>query len=157
MTTIEELEGRVRVLEASVATMERMFGNALLSGGLRGQAPEGEGGASDEFEPRLLAMLTTKQHVALQMLMQGKSNADIAERFCVTENGAKVYLRAIYKKFGVNTRSQAVMAVYEEWDKVSPGRYLALTKGVPKDWGDVYLNQPLSDDPYRGLYSVEKE
>jgi DNA-binding CsgD family transcriptional regulator len=148
----EELEARVRALEVSLGVFERMLGASLAvshRGGL--DAP------LVDYQPRLLAMLTTKQHVALQMLMAGKSNAEIAERFGVTENGAKVYLRAIYKKFGINTRSQAVMAVYDEWERVSEERYVALSKGVPKAWAKDWLGKPVSDDPYWPIYSMSKD
>jgi DNA-binding CsgD family transcriptional regulator len=151
----DELEARVRALEATVGVFERLLGASLATG----PRPNTDTAlplttASDEFEPKLLAMLTTKQHVAMQMLIAGKSNAEIAERFGVTENGAKVYVRAIYKKFGVNTRSQAVMAVYDEWDKVDDGRYLALSRGVPKDWVKTCLVGSVEDDPYRRLYQA---
>lgn len=150
-TTIEELDARVRALEAQQQMLERMLGNLMRPDVGLVEA------RSDDFEPVLLAQLTTKQHVALQCLLAGKSNAEIAERFGVTENGAKVYLRAIYKKYGVNTRSQAVMAIYDEWEKISDRRYFTLSKGIPKNWHSEYLTKPIEEDPYRELYEVEKD
>lgn len=155
MATVEDLEARVQALEAQQQVLERMLGSMLRTGGVEGSGPVEV--RSDEFEPILLGQLTTKQHVALQCLLAGKSNAEIAERFGVTENGAKVYLRAIYKKFGVNTRSQAVMSVYDEWEKISDRRYMTLSKGVPKNWHVEYLGKPIEADPYRELYEVEKD
>lgn len=144
------LEERIRTLEVRCDMLERML---MSVGGKGGGFPGVE--RADDFEPVLLRALTTKQHVALQMLMAGKSNLEIAQRFGVTENGAKVYLRAIYKKFGVNTRSQAVMAVYDEWEQISEGRYVALSKGVPKDWHIQYLGKSADEDPYLALYAFD--
>lgn len=144
------LEERVRTLEVRCDMLERMLMNVANKGVVNTGADR-----TDDFEPVLLRALTTKQHVALQMLMAGKSNLEIAQRFGVTENGAKVYLRAIYKKFGVNTRSQAVMAVYDEWEQISEGRYIALSKGVPKDWHVQYLSKSADEDPYRALYAFD--
>lgn len=100
----------------------------------------------------MLRQLTAKQHVALQMLLAGKSNAEIAERFGVSDNGAKVYVRSIYKKFGVHTRSQAAVAVWEEWDAVSDGRYEAISGGIPKGWSKDWLSKSVEDDPYAEIY-----
>lgn len=104
----------------------------------------------------LLTRLTTKQHVALQMLLAGRSNAEIAERFGVTENGAKVYVRAIHKKFQVHTRSQVIVAVYDEFEAISEKWYAAISKGVPKDWKEEWLDRPVEDDPYRTLYQAHQ-
>ena len=139
---MSDLEARVKALEIQVDMIARMIGVSV---------------ARTEEVGSLLLNLTTKQHVALQMLLAGKSNAEIAERFGVTENGAKVYLRAIYKKFGVHTRSQAAIAVMEEWREVSEQRYLALSKGVPKGWSEEWLDRPVADDPYAVLYRFERE
>ena len=99
-----------------------------------------------------LPLLTVKQHVALQMLLVGRANSEIAERFGVTENGAKVYVRAIYKKFGVHTRSQAVMAVVDEFQAITDRWYEAISKGIPKNWSSEWLTKPVEDDPYKALY-----
>jgi len=48
-----------------------------------------------------MPQLTTKQHAALQMLLRGADNAEIAERFNVSPNTAKIYVRGIAKKLGV--------------------------------------------------------
>lgn len=103
-----------------------------------------------------LARLTTKQHAALQMLIAGKGNKDIAERFGVTDNGAKVYVRAIAKKAGVNTRSQILMTVYDEWNGIGAEQYKAISGGLPKDWAEKFLGSDVKDDPYAKLYIYER-
>lgn len=148
----DELEARVRALEVTVGVLERLLGASLAGGD--GVA---RSSAVEAFQPRLLSTLTTKQHVALQMLMAGKSNAEIAERFGVTENGAKVYVRAIFKKFGVHTRSQAVVAAFEEWERVESDRYAQLSRGVPKSWAADWLGKSVEQDPYASKYRVNDD
>ena len=52
---------------------------------------------SKGHQSNTLFKLTTKQHGALQMLLEGCSNAEIAKRFDVSEDTAKVYVRTIAK------------------------------------------------------------
>ena len=61
---------------------------------------------------------------------------------------------AIYKKFGVHTRSQAVVAVYDEFEAICEKWYAAISKGVPKVWAVEWLEKPVEDDPYRTLYQA---
>jgi DNA-binding NarL/FixJ family response regulator len=95
--------------------------------------------------------LTTKQHAALQMLLHGKSNAEIATRFGVTENTAKVYVRTIAKRYGVNNRSQLVAKTLRAFEDISDSAYRILSGGLPKNWDQGYARP----DPYEGLYRGE--
>lgn len=81
-----------------------------------------------------LFKLTTKQHGCLQMLLDGKSNIEIAKRFGVSDDTAKVYVRTIAKKYGVNTRAQIVMATLEEFNSIGDDVYMRISGGLPKDW-----------------------
>lgn len=91
--------------------------------------------------------LTTKQHAVLQMLLNGKSNKLIADRFGVTENTAKVYVRGIAAKFNVNTRAQIVLEAVDMFQRCSDSTYFGLSGGLPKDW-DTNYKKP---DKYRHL------
>jgi DNA-binding NarL/FixJ family response regulator len=95
--------------------------------------------------------LTTKQHAALQMLLHGKSNAEIAIRFGVTENTAKVYVRTIAKRYGVNNRSQLVAKTLRAFEDVSESAYRILSGGLPKNWDQEYMRP----DPFETLYRGE--
>ena len=99
-----------------------------------------------------LFKLTLKQHGTLQMLLDGKSNAEIAERFDVSEDTAKVYVRTIAKKYEVNTRAQIVMATLEEFNSVGDDVYQGISGGLPKDWHSNF-SEP---DPFADLYSRKK-
>jgi len=89
----------------------------------------------------VLSRFTVKQHAVLQMLLRGAGNAEIAERFGVSPNTAKVYVRTIAKKVGVNTRAQIVMRTLEDFNSVDDNSYRLMTGGLPKDW-DADWSEP---------------
>jgi DNA-binding CsgD family transcriptional regulator len=96
----------------------------------------------------LLARLTTKQHAAFQMLVGGASNKAIADRFGVTENTAKVYVRGIANKLKVRTRAEIVMRLWGAFRAVDDESYRMMSGGLPKDWHKNY-SEP---DPFAELY-----
>lgn len=55
--------------------------------------------------------LSRAQHSVLIALADGRSNKEIARDLAVTEATIKAHLTAIYRKLGVNNRSQALLAV----------------------------------------------
>lgn len=120
-------------LEALATALARLEGkvDALLMGS-RHALPEVGERAGVAAGGRLRSM-TRRQHGALQMVLRGASNAEIAERFGVTENTAKVYVRGIAAKLGVQTRAQIVAMVLDEFQRMSPAAYAAMA-GLPKDW-----------------------
>ena len=101
----------------------------------------------------LLRQFTTKQHVALQMLLRGADNQEIADRMGVTINTAKVHVRGIAKKLGVSTRSQIIWKVHKEVIDIDENGYMMLTGGLPKDWDENY-SEP---DPFYGLYRSKND
>jgi DNA-binding CsgD family transcriptional regulator len=58
-------------------------------------------------------VLTTRQHEVLALLVQGKSNSEIAQALDMAENTVKVHLRNIYEKLGVDDRTGAVTRALE--------------------------------------------
>lgn len=57
--------------------------------------------------------LTARQAEVLALIAQGLSNEDVAERAFITINSLKSHVRAIYRKIGVESRSQAVLWAIE--------------------------------------------
>ena len=100
-----------------------------------------------------MPQLTTKQHAALQMLLRGADNAEIAERFNVSPNTAKIYVRGIAKKLDVSTRAQIVVRLLDVFNELDDNSYRAMTGGLPKDWDATYVHP----DPFARLYRVERE
>lgn len=100
-----------------------------------------------------LRLFTTKQQVALQMLIRGADNQEIADRMGVTINTAKVHVRGIAKKLGVSTRSQIIWKVHKEMIDIDENGYMMLSGGLPKDWDENY-SEP---DPFYGLYRSKND
>ena len=98
----------------------------------------------------VLHSMTPKQHIALQMLLAGCSNRDIAEQLGVTENTAKVHVRTLASKLGLNTRAKIVAKMVDVMERIDPEDYMEASSGIPKDW---HRTMRLMDpDPCAGLY-----
>jgi len=87
------------------------------------------------------------------MLLRGADNTEIADRFNVTPNTSKVYVRGVAKKLGVQTRAQIVVKLLDTFNALDDNSYRMLTGGLPKDWDKNY-EEP---DPFANLYRVERE
>ncbi|MAS48225.1 MAG: hypothetical protein CL557_12560 [Alphaproteobacteria bacterium] len=97
--------------------------------------------------------MTSKQHASLQMLLRGADNNEIGERFNVSPNTAKVYVRSIAKKLGVTSRAQIVVRLLDLFNEVDDNAYRIMSGGLPKDWDRSYE----FPDPFAKLYRVERE
>ncbi len=53
--------------------------------------------------------LTDREGEILALITQGKSNAEVAALTYLSPNTVKSYIRAVYRKIGVTTRTQAVL------------------------------------------------
>jgi predicted ATPase/DNA-binding CsgD family transcriptional regulator len=67
--------------------------------------------ALEEELQRRSAGLTAREVEVLQLVADGLSNAEIAERLVLSQRTVHAHLRSIYDKLGVNTRTAAVHAV----------------------------------------------
>jgi DNA-binding CsgD family transcriptional regulator len=105
-------------------------------------------GEASEAAQAFFRQFTTKQNAALQMLMRGASNDDIAERLGVTDNTAKVHVRSIAKKLDVHNRAVIALRALPHWQAIDGEAYRMLSGGLPKDW-DANFVVP---DPYGHLY-----
>ena len=97
--------------------------------------------------------MTSKQHASMQMLLRGADNNEIGERFNVSPNTAKVYVRSIAKKLKVNSRAQIVVKLLDVFNEVDDNAYRIMSGGLPKDWDENYQ----FPDPFAKLYRVERE
>jgi DNA-binding NarL/FixJ family response regulator len=53
--------------------------------------------------------ITDRQSEILALITQGKSNADVAKLTYLSPNTVKTYIRSIYRKIGVDSRTKAVL------------------------------------------------
>lgn len=97
----------------------------------------------------VLGLFTSKQHVAIQMMMAGEKNASIAKVLGITENTAKVHVRTVAKKLGVKTRGQIVAKLMSAMEAVSGPEYLAMAS-IPKDWWETKPKK--GKDKYAKVY-----
>ena len=111
---------------------------------------EGSADAPTKVEHDDLHKFTPKQHVALQMLLNGASNQDIADRMKVGLNTAKVHVRGIAKKLGVNSRTQIILRMQSQFEAVDDSQYRLMTGGLPKNW-DTNFDDNVECE-YRTLY-----
>jgi len=150
------IETKLERLEWKLDQLSTMLMQMIGQGdGARGGPSQGDA-AKDLDAVEVLSRLTTKQHAAMQMLVTGASNAKIAERFGVTENTAKVYVRSIAGKLGVSSRMQVVLSVVPLLEMIAPKTYEIMSGGLPLDWASkcVEGGEP---DKWRDLYRFVKE
>ena len=61
-----------------------------------------------------LAVLTEREREVLELLSQGMTNKEIAERLIITTNTVKRHLKAVFEKLDVHTRSAAAAKAVRE-------------------------------------------
>ncbi|HTX13539.1 MAG TPA: response regulator transcription factor [Solirubrobacteraceae bacterium] len=106
--TAEALFHAVRVIAA---------GDALLAPGITRRLISEFAGRADHSapaspEPRL-DELTPRETQVLELIAEGLSNLEIAERLVVTEETVKTHVSRILSKLGLRDRTQAVVLAYE--------------------------------------------
>ena len=60
--------------------------------------------------PEVLTRLTPRQHDVLELLVQGRSNKEIARQLDLGEGTVKIHLAALFRNLGVRNRSMAAVA-----------------------------------------------
>jgi DNA-binding CsgD family transcriptional regulator len=61
--------------------------------------------------------LTTRELEVLELVLQGLSTREIAERIFLSHQGVKAHLTTLFRKFNVKNRSQLILSALDE---VSP-------------------------------------
>lgn len=68
------------------------------------------------------AQLSHREREVLDLVAGGLSNAQIAERLCVTEHTVKSHLGSLFAKLGVHSRSEAI-ATHRQGDAPGPSHF----------------------------------
>lgn len=147
------MDSKTRDFDALVVRVDKLAGHIDDLARLLKHLMENQGTQHKAAAPEVISALyhmTPKQHVALQMIVSGCSNRDIAGQLGITENTAKVHVRSIANKLGARTRAQIVAKVGPALNTMDPEDYLAASAGLPLDWSETYRLQ--KDDPCKSLY-----
>ena len=129
---------RIDALEQRLASVERMLVKVLSD------EPSHQGAYTT------LMGLTSKQHAVLQMLLSGRSNAEIAARLDIETSTAKVHVRSLTRKLEVAKRTEVAAKVSADFFAIPDEAYLTLSGGLPKTWDQDY--DPKKKCPFRHVY-----
>jgi DNA-binding NarL/FixJ family response regulator len=77
--------------------------------------------ASTSEQPASASALTSRQRDVLDLLVQGKTNKEIAHALKLGEGTVKIHMAAIFRYFGVNNRAAAAVAGARPYPKSSRG------------------------------------
>lgn len=101
----------------------------------------------------IVETLTQREHEILHLIIEGRSNKEIADKLVITVMTVKWYVTQIYRKLGVRSRVQAIVRARE----------LNLIAGRDANGGTQVLTNvavPMPDDvhlqnPYKGLCAFQ--
>ena len=65
--------------------------------------------------------LTSREGEITQLVLQGLSTVDIADRLCITLNTVQGYLKSIFDKVGVRSRRELVAQLFHQHYMGQPG------------------------------------
>jgi DNA-binding NarL/FixJ family response regulator len=90
-------------------------GDALLDPGVTRRIIErfSELGGGQAESPAALEELTPREHEILQLVAEGLSNAEIAERLVVASGTVKTHVAKVLSKLGLRDRVQVVVLAYQ--------------------------------------------
>ena len=110
LARIELLRGRRLVAEETLAHAEELLGAARDAGALPTLAVDAAGRARRAVAgaPERAAEPLSPAELAVLRLLPHRTVREIAEALYLSANTIKSHIRAIYRKFGVNTREDAV-------------------------------------------------
>jgi DNA-binding NarL/FixJ family response regulator len=102
----EDLIAGIRVVAAGDALLAPSVTRRLIDHFASRPAPRGQ-------DISLLNALTEREREVFELIAQGLSNAEIADRLFLTEGTVKTHVSHIFEKLEVRDRTQAVIFAYE--------------------------------------------
>lgn len=112
--------------------------------------------SADSDGVRLLSELTPRQHVLLQLFIEGFNYDQMGSRIGVSINTIKTQAKAVRTKWGVDNRADLIYKARRAMSSVADSVYAELSGGLPKEWGEKYAHTSRDDDPYHALYKPSK-
>jgi DNA-binding NarL/FixJ family response regulator len=102
----EDLISGIRIVAAGDALLAPSVTRRLIDHFASGPVPRAQ-------DLSLLEELTEREREVFELIAQGLSNAEIAERLFLTEGTVKTHVSHIFEKLEVRDRTQAVIFAYE--------------------------------------------
>jgi DNA-binding CsgD family transcriptional regulator len=134
----------IRQLEAGLSEMKHQL------------AAFGAAPSHDNDSLRVLSDLTPRQHVILQLFIEGFNYDQMANRIGVSINTIKTQAKAIRTKWGVDNRSDLIFKARRAIGSVADNVYVDISGGLPKNWGEEYAHLAKEEDPNYVLYRPSK-
>ena len=103
------------------------------------------GRGDTEHELQIIEQLTLREHEVMRLIVEGKSNQEIANKLFVTVATVRWHIRQLYKKLGVRSRVQAIVRA-RELDLIATG-----TEGDTYRADATIPSLPEPENPYKGL------
>lgn len=97
----------------------------------------------------IVELLTLREQEILQMIADGCSNKDIAQRLFITIGTVKWHVRQVYQKLHVRSRVQAMVRAREL------NLLVADTTAQPTPIESTYVVLPEPENPYKGLRAFQ--
>ncbi|MCI0712254.1 MAG: protein kinase, partial [Chloroflexi bacterium] len=103
--------------------------------------------AKDSEQDEMVMLLTRREQEVIKLIVEGKSNAEIARELFLALSTVKGYLNNIYKKLNVRNRIELIVKARQ--------MKLVVEGETPRDGNghtpDTYIYLEAPDNPYKGL------
>ena len=155
MSTNEELSNEIMALRTELlGQMEELKSIIRFAMGTPSVTPRQQ--IASLTDGSVLAVMTSKQHAAMQMwLFSGMNIANIGRRMKVSRNTARLSLVAVWNKMGTKKRDEISQRLLPIIDAASDAEYMEWSGGLPKNWAATYDASRI--DTYLHLYVKSKD
>lgn len=137
---LESLQAQMDRIEQKI---DRMLGLYDALGSIAAGLPPRVIGALHSMSPA--------EHVALQMVLDRRSDHEIAVCLDVDEARVAKWVASVTVKLGAKSRAEIRQKVQPVMDAIPADEYASASGGIPKDWNDKYGVGGIPD-PYRRIY-----
>ena len=155
MSTNEELSNEIAALRTEMlGQVEELKSIIRFAMGTPSVTPRQQ--IASLTDGSVLAVMTSKQHAAMQMwLFSGMNMADMARRMSCSRNTARLHLKALWTKMATDDKDVISGRLLPILESATDAEYMEWSGGLPKNWAATYDSGRI--DPYLHLYVKSKE